>query len=126
MNPNLTMKTHRITQFFIAAISALAIQAPAETAYKPHRISDQQPETMANVGQITVYLNNNDPFDNNVVVIDKNDGNKIIFQGKIPAHVRMPIPCALNDSGYGNIATSEDGKPYIGRSFLKDNQEITL
>ena len=76
---------------------------------------------------MTVYLVNDDPFGNNVRVIDKNAGDAQIFNGYINANSEQVIPdCRENDSGNGNIATSQDGNPWIGRSFLKEGDRISL
>ena len=77
-------------------------------------------------GQMSVTLVNNDPFGNNFKVIDKNAGDAVIFSGFIEPHGERSITCRQNDSGYGNIATSEDGKPFVGRSFLKQDERVNL
>jgi hypothetical protein len=77
-------------------------------------------------GQMSVTLVNNDPFGNNFRVIDKNAGDAELFNGYIEPHGERSITCRQNDSDYGNIATSEDGKAYIGRSFLKPNDRVNL
>ncbi len=77
-------------------------------------------------GMTTVTLVNDDAFGNNVKVIDRNAGNAVRFEGYIEAHGERPIPCLENDSGYCNIATSEDGKAFIGRSLLKPGDRVSL
>ena len=77
-------------------------------------------------GLMTVSLANDDPVGNNVKVIDRNAGDALVFEGFIAGHDTKEIRCLQNDSGYGNIATSEDGKPWIRRSFLKPGDRIRL
>lgn len=74
-----------------------------------------------------VTLVNDDPFGNNVRVIDRNAGNAEIFNGYIAAHGEQILYPRQNDSGYGNITTYQDGNPSgIQRSLLNDGERISL
>ncbi len=73
-----------------------------------------------------INILNDDPFGNNVVVVDRNAGNQQIFSGYIGAHQSQQVTCRASDAGYGNIATSNDGGPWIGRSLLNDGDTVSL
>lgn len=75
---------------------------------------------------MNITLVNDDPFGNNVRVVDANAGDNQIFNNFIPAHGEQPLVCRENDAGYGNIATYQDGGPRINRSFLKEGERISL
>lgn len=75
---------------------------------------------------VTIILDNNDPFGNNVRVKDVNANDALIFDAFIEAHATEPVACQANDSGYANIATSIDQHDWVGRSFLKDGEYVRL
>src|SRR5690242_12918337 len=67
----------------------IKIVAISATLHPIDHVTDRQrgDETM------TVYLINNDPFGNNVKVIDKNAGDALLFNGYIDAHTTQAINC---------------------------------
>ena len=75
---------------------------------------------------MNVTLVNNDPFGNNFRVTDNNAGGRVVFNGYIEAHAEVDISIQVNNAGYGNITTYQDGNPGIGRSFLHDGERINL
>ncbi len=73
-----------------------------------------------------VTLSNDDPFGNNVRVVDNNAGGTVVHNGYIDAHGQVGLTIRANDSGYGNITTFQDTNPGIGRSLLHDGDRISL
>lgn len=72
-----------------------------------------------------VRINNDDPFENNLIVTDLNNNGATIWAGMIAAHQVITVSCRANDSGFGFIETNADGV-ITRRSFLKDGEEIRL
>lgn len=75
---------------------------------------------------MNITLLNDDPFGNNVRVIDENDNGRVIFSGYLPEHSSVPLNCKENYAGYGNIITYQDSNPGLRRGMLKDGDVVSL
>ena len=73
-----------------------------------------------------VYLLNDDPFGNNVRVVDRNAGDAEVYNGFLDAHAQVQIQCTANSAGYGNLTTYQENNAGINRSLLSEGEVITL
>ena len=82
-------------------------------------------ETKILLASITIV--NDDPFANNIRVIDKNNGDKELYKGKIAARGTKKITnCTKSSAGYCNISISVDGGSWTNYSLLKPGDKVKI